>query len=577
MPGQNEFADYIAKLYHERKQDSLFFIGIQSHIDLLEHLQPLLPDMFRTDCPIIAPMEYSNSVQLRLDNNFVFYESGEEEGYKLVEKFSVSGGPAIVLELGTWNKSNGVRLEKKINRWDRRYDLMGAKFVNTLWEDADGGVWATFIRNSNDTIIGSAGKSQDQLFYMTERLNLTIETRDETMIIGGEVTEIYCFNLLLRQFTDVCSGGVTSTYGNIDTTILITSQAANTLLAGVKTESGIDTWAFVQVFGWAEWIVIFSTMIVIVSVSFFEFMLDRSHQRASLKQALIMPLLFLIQQGSHPQDGHLAKRILSLSMSIVTMVIWIYYANDITAKLTSGPPPHPVRTFDDVVLQGYKVIVTGHLWVDLLKQAKNDSAKYTVYKKYFEEDFKKVERYWYLTDYGKYNEAEGIELPNWFDGGETEYDAAEQEIIEDKKTLWYCDRNCISVEHIQEGKVIDLQMDDIIYTQAGYELRSDSEFLSVFSHYRLKAFETGIFKRIDQYWTEKAGRNPTIDIGIAEPQPLRMSNVMFLFSFVGAGIVISIIIAAVEHLVRKSMNDSPRKQEVTLLSILQKCNLQTVC
>ena len=105
-------------------------------------------------------------------------------------------------------------------------------------------------------------------------------------------------------------------------------------------------------------------------------------------------------------------------------------------------------------------------------------------------------------------------------------------------------------------------MDDIIHTQGGHELRSDSEFLSMFRHYRLKGYENGIFKRIDQYWTTWAGRSPTIDIGIAEPQPLRMSNVMFLFSFMGASIVISIIIAAAERLARKSMTVSSRKQEV---------------
>ena len=99
----------------------------------------------------------------------------------------------------------------------------------------------------------------------------------------------------------------------------------------------------------------------------------------------------------------------------------------------------------------------------------------------------------------------------------------------------------------------------------------------MFRHYRLKGFETGIFKRIDQYWTQKAGRSPTIDIGIAEPQPLQINNAVFLFSFMGASIIISIIIAAMEHLVRKSMTWSSGKQEVIFLPILQKFNLQTVC
>ena len=50
-------------------------------------------------------------------------------------------------------------------------------------------------------------------------------------------------------------------------------------------------------------------------------------------------------------------RIATLSASTLTMLMWIYYNCDITAEMTSGPPPLPINNFDDVLHYGYKVIV----------------------------------------------------------------------------------------------------------------------------------------------------------------------------------------------------------------------------
>ena len=50
-------------------------------------------------------------------------------------------------------------------------------------------------------------------------------------------------------------------------------------------------------------------------------------------------------------------RIATLSASVLTMLMWIYYNCDITAEMTSGPPPLPINNFDDVLHYGYKVIV----------------------------------------------------------------------------------------------------------------------------------------------------------------------------------------------------------------------------
>ena len=126
------------------------------------------------------PVEYSNIIEHRLDNNILFYENIEQERYHLVDIFAIKGGRAIVLDMGTWEKGSGVQLERKINRWDRRRDLMGAKFVNTLkynheysyiiYNNSNGEI---FLQNEsrccNGTVIGSGGTYQDIVFYMTER------------------------------------------------------------------------------------------------------------------------------------------------------------------------------------------------------------------------------------------------------------------------------------------------------------------------------------------------------------------------------------------------------------------------
>ena len=92
-------------------------------------------------------------------------------------------------------------------------------------------------------------------------------------------------------------------------------------------------------------------------------------------------------------------------------------------------------------------------------------------------------------------------------------------------------------------------MNDTHYSNLGFALRPDSEYLSLFNHFLLKAFETGILQRLDKIWN--AHLKPPIKIGIAEPQPLEMYTVMFPFSLLAAAIVISIVLATVEKVAYK--------------------------
>ena len=551
-------------MYKHRKQDSLFYVGSETGKEFFKHLQILVLDMFRSDCPIFMPIEYSNIVELRLDNNIIFYEKIGDSKYNLVDKFSANGGLPIVLAIGTWEKAKGLHYKKRLNRWDRRTDLMGTKFVNTLWEDPDNRHRAYFHYNSNGEIIGSGGTLQDHLFYITDRLNLTVETTNETRVIDGKPREIWCDVLAKDGMIDICSGGYSSS--SLSQTAIIITEPPNkfqyTLLAGVETENNLDVLVYINVFGLSQWILFCSALAVIslwMPVS--QMLLDDNYQRPPISEQFAMTYLFLLQQGNHPTRKHLAKRISSLTLSMVTLLVFIYYSNDITAKMTAGSASHPVRNFQDVIDGEYKVIVidgNGRA-LGLLKDSKENTAKHSVFKLYFEEDYKNFRKWDEARDEGKFDDAEGIKLANWIAASDENYDWAEKQIMTDKKTLWYCTKEC-AFESINGGKVIALPMDDATNDYTGFLTSARSEYIPVIRHYVQKAHETGISQRIElsvlKNCIERDNKvcrpysRPVIKIGLTEPGPLGLNNAMFPFSLLGAGLIISFVIATVEKLTK---------------------------
>ena len=62
-------------------------------------------------------------------------------------------------------------------------------------------------------------------------------------------------------------------------------------------------------------------------------------------------------------------------------LIFAYYVSDLTAAMTAKPPGNPVKSFNDVIQEDYKILVTGS--TSQLAQLKNSapgSAKYQVYQ-----------------------------------------------------------------------------------------------------------------------------------------------------------------------------------------------------
>ena len=310
-----------------------------------------------------------------------------------------------------------------------------------------------------------------------------------------------------------------------------------------------------------QWTMILGILVIIaLDVSMCLFMHVAKEEKATRIQVcmdgLAMVYLFLLQQGAHPDARHLSRRLLSLTTSMLTLLVFIYYANDITAKMTSGPPnPHPVRTFGDVLVHGYKVIVAGNYAWQMLQRSPTESAKHKVFKHFFEESEETILQYEKMA-LGEQLEDKTIEqlkddLPHWYHNTNENYEWAQDTIIDEQKTLWYCPAFCDPPR--SRGKIKALKMDDSVHTHGGHVLHPDSEYLSVFNHYLLKEYEHGILNRLDKSYNGQ----PDIKIGMSEPDPLGINNVMFPFSLLGAAIIMSVIISVVEKAINKIMVSMP--------------------
>ena len=545
---QNEMALHLAMLYEKRRQDSVIFLGNDG--DLVRHVAALEPSMFRSSSPIFLPVKLSDVIDLKLDSNIIFFEKKDSQ-YMLIDKFSVKGSLPLVSTLGTWMETTGLQLERRINRWERRSDLRRMTFHNTL---SPNGRFADFIFDEdNTTIIGSKGWFQEKLFYITEALNLTVTIFEDEIIVDGKPRQHYCTDLLLMNLTDVCSQGIPIFPKANWSYSMPTDRQPQTLLAGVPTGTAPHSYVYMEIFGFLQWIVFLCALIIISLAMQFSHYILKENNDDRMWEGFVTPYLFLLQKGNHPETSHFSKRLLSFTTSILTLLMFIYYSNDITSKMTAGSAPISVRTFDDVINLGYKVIIVGEHHLMLLAESKEGSAKHDVYKLYFEEDHKKIKAYYayerLVTEKDPKMTQEAMpEKPKWFDWTKENLVLAEKMILEDEKTLFYCASTCVG-KPLKEGKVVALDMDDTFYTLGGFALRTDSEFLSVFNHYLLKAFQSGILKRLDMKWN--VDRKSPIKIGITKPEPLGINNIMFPFACLAVAIIISVAMSVIEKVVKK--------------------------
>ena len=70
------------------------------------------------------------------------------------------------------------------------------------------------------------------------------------------------------------------------------------------------------------------------------------------------------QLGDHPatSGSQITARLLTLTASLLTLLMFVYYTTDITSKMTVGESKVQIKNFEDVLSHQYKVT---HLVVEI--------------------------------------------------------------------------------------------------------------------------------------------------------------------------------------------------------------------
>ena len=412
---------HLSLIHLKRKQDSVIFVGNQIHHQLIQMLSEAVPTLFNSNCPVFVPVTYSDLINLTFDSNIIFYEVDEKtnSSFTLIDKFAANGQPFRV-ELGTWNGVTGVDFLHSKNRWDRRTDLSGVTIVNGLYENDE---WADFIYDNENNVVGSTGWLQDWLFYIRDRLGFTILTkRSPQKELGGKPLEngswTGCVGMLQRKEIDVCSAGLGM---NLPRTQVIgftmpPYRLSQTLIGPVLKGTSPNMWVYLRVFGVVEWFLFLSLVIALAAstLAFNGIIRQWANDHDTERSVLASVYLYTLQMGTHPRDKHSAIRFLSITLSMLTLLVFTYYTTQITAEMTSGPPEIPVSTFEDVIHYDYKVIVYSDYHKNVLAEAHPGSAKYQVYE----------------------NQVKGVE-------NRDTYIAAMKEVVSDTKTLLYSDQTAL--------------------------------------------------------------------------------------------------------------------------------------
>ena len=531
-----ELLNHLASIHHHGKQDGLIFVGSQGHEKLLQQLPESGSTISKSNYHVFMPLTYQNEIKLRLDSNIIFYRSIDIASFELYDVFAVKGGPPIKLNFGKWTFGNGFIFKMSMNRWERRTDLQGTIFINCLVHSPPE---SEFRKDENGSIMGSKGLFQDYLFYITDRLNVSIKTVEaewEASLINGSWNGPIGF--LQRHEADV----VTAKLGiNLQRSAFIDFPIKiefwKLSLCAIRSTKGTspNMWVYVNVFGFHQWMIFIALLILIVMVliaihalsedpSGREFGTKRGsnkkHRLNSASSALAMVFLYTMQMGSHTNSKQLATRLLTLSMSILTLLLFSYYATDITAEMTSGSPEIPIKTFKDVIYHNYKVITTSPYYVRLLSRSEPGSAKREVHDNHLE----------MIKD----------------------YDDVAHDMIRNSRILWYGPVEMLNRQISTDAhKAFALKMDDAVYSHGGFGLQKDSEFCALFNNYILKGLETGVIVGFKQ---SRYKDNPEENFEMMEPQPLGLNNVMFCFISLGIGICVSIINVMIELIIRKTSN-----------------------
>ena len=300
-------------------------------------------------------------------------------------------GPKVMNMIGEWTISSGLVIHEP-EMWLRRANLHGVMIRATA---IDYPLMSTnFSYDSEGNLIGGEGFFFDLLHLLEADLNFTSSLStaiDDTFgVESNNGTWNGMVGMLIRDETDVVLAALTETarrYEVIDFTIPIFPKARCTFISRRNTGTVASISLYVKRFSVLTWVII-SLMALMVAICFYmvnESGVNRFHSPSDIEtfgplQSVGFTTMTLIQLSYNASIKSNSARILFMSSSIFSYIIFTFYACDLIAGMTIGSEEVPINSFKDVLDRGYQVITrlssSSH---ELLMSSKENTHMHTVY------------------------------------------------------------------------------------------------------------------------------------------------------------------------------------------------------
>ncbi len=294
------------------------------------------------------------------------------------------------------------------------------------------------------------------LAHLSSKLNFTqsiVQPRDcEWGIFDGKRWS-GLVGALKRGKVDLSTAGLEQTSARdaaVDFSVPVTRHVT-TLIARVGGDSAaVDTWLFVELMPAAVW----AAGIGIAAAFGITFLLI-----VVSKSAPKWPTLNRLKRAT-------SARILLFCGSLSCLMVFDMATSDLTSRLTTATPPSPAKSFQDVLENGYNVVVIrGTSDDENLSTARPGSAMHAVYHGRMADD------------------------PAAFVTGTRE---AFGRLEMNKRTLYFGS----IFDVVSTTQFVPLDISDSVHSQLGWAFGKNSEFTDFFSHHLLQMQETGLFRKI---------------------------------------------------------------------------------
>ncbi len=342
--------DFLEELY---VQNQTFLLDLRlpdgKAIDILMTLQDKV-DLFWLKAIVLMPTQTDwTTLKLRLDSQLYFYDASNPKFTTLHEVYAIKGGPPMQRHIGNWKANEALDVFEP-RFWQRRSNLQETEIINGLRPFS---LISQLKLDEDGNVLNYTGIFADTMDRMAKKLNFThtkVRSRDGRW--GNLESDGKTWNGLVRMLMDgeidVSSGGHTQTLIRdtvVDFSVPLFQE--DMTLMGFRTKGTTNQfWVYLDIFPIESWAagVAFLTFIALGYYTLFR---DRLDDHYPLFDSFAWIFYLIIQMGADPPMAQQSKiystRILLMTANFFAYLVFMYYTCDLTARMTSRPPPSPIR------------------------------------------------------------------------------------------------------------------------------------------------------------------------------------------------------------------------------------------